>query len=319
MAKSNKNTKSPKSSETKKPFVMKNKDKKVKKETMQEKLEIKQANSNDKASRIVGTIFIGLGVLLVAFGIYSFVKFKAEPTFSENLEIPTMEYVTELTNKLEIEVKGSAADLDSVALFVNDERVDETRVKDGTYEFTYVVDGEGEYVLSVAGLKGFPFREIGDRSASVRALVDTTPPSSKDVKLVYKEETSDSTFKLSGTVEPNATVKLSRGVNEYTVIADKNGEFVLEGIGLDEGKNVFYVSLTDKAGNTVSLDEKVRIAYSPDADLNGDGAVSGTTDQLPQAAGDLDNLLIRNLMIIFGLAALLVFSGSSIYALNRKK
>lgn len=312
-----KSNKSSKSSKTKNPLIAKKK--KDKKESMREKLEIKQANSNDKASRIVGTIFIGLGILLVAFGIYSFIKFKAEPTFDEELEIPAMEYVTDLTNQLEIEVKGTATDLDSIALFVNDERVDEVRVKDGVYEFTYEVDGEGEYSVSVAGLKGFPFREIGTRSTSLIALVDTTAPSVDDVELIYKEETSDSTFKLSGTVEPNSTVKVSRGVNEYVAIADENGEFVVEGVGLDEGKNVFYIALTDKAGNTVSLDEKVRIAYSPDADLNGDGVVSGTTDQLPQAAGDLDNLLIRNLMVIFGLAALFVFSGSTIYAFNRKK
>jgi len=312
-----KSNKSSKSSKTKNPLIAKKK--KDKKESMREKLEIKQANSNDKASRIVGTIFIGLGILLVAFGIYSFIKFKAEPTFDEELEIPAMEYVTDLTNQLEIEVKGTATDLDSIALFVNDERVDEVRVKDGVYEFTYEVDGEGEYSVSVAGLKGFPFREIGTRSTSLIALVDTTAPSVDDVELIYKEETFDSTFKLSGTVEPNSTVKVSRGVNEYVAIADENGEFVVEGVGLDEGKNVFYIALTDKAGNTVSLDEKVRIAYSPDADLNGDGVVSGTTDQLPQAAGDLDNLLIRNLMVIFGLAALFVFSGSTIYAFNRKK
>jgi len=310
-----KSNKSSKSSKIRKPLIAK----KDKKESMREKLEIKQANSNDKASRIVGTIFIGLGILLVAFGIYSFIKFKAEPTFNEELEIPTMEYVTDLTNQLEIEVKGTSTELDSVALFINDERVDETRVKDGAYEFTYEVEVEGEYSVSVAGLKGFPFREIGARSSSVICLVDTTAPSVDDVKLVYKEETSDSTFKLSGTVEPNSTVKLSRGVNEYTGTADKNGKFVIEGVGLDDGKNVFYIALTDEAGNTVSLDEKVRIAYSPDADLNGDGAVAGSTDQLPQADGNLDNILIRNLMIIFGLAALFVFSGSSIYAFNRKK
>ena len=319
MANKKDNSKKSKSPKSKKPLIIKKK--KEEKESMKEKLEIKQTNSNDKASRIVGTIFIGLGVLLVAFGIYSFIKFKAEPTFNEELAIPTMEYVTDVTNQSEIEVKGTAVDLDSVALFINDERVDETRVKnDDSYTFTYEVDGEGEYAISVAGLKGFPFREISTRSESVIALVDTTTPSVEGVKLVYKEETSESTFKLSGTVEPKVTVKLSRGVNEYSATADENGEFLIEGATLDEGKNVFYVSLTDEAGNTVSLDEKVRIAYSPDADLNGDGAVSGTTDdQLPQAAGELDNLVIRNLMIIFGLAALFVFSGSWVYALNRKK
>lgn len=293
-----------------------------KKESMKNKVEVKSPTGADKASRIVGTIFIGLGILLVAFGIYSFLKFRAEPTYNEDLEVPTMEYVTDLTNEEEITVRGNAPDHDSVAVFVNDERVGETRVRDDSYEFTYEVEGEGEYAVSVAGLQGFPFREISPRSSSEVAVVDTTAPDPEEVELVYTEETGSSAFTLTGTVEPNAEVEVRRGVSTYQATADENGEFKVEGIALDEGKNVFYLSLTDQAGNTVSLDEKVRIAYSPGADVNGDGvtdgSVAGTGDTLPQASGELDNLLARNLMLIFGIAAIFVFSGSSIYAFKRK-
>ena len=294
------------------------------KESMKEKVEIKQPGNSDKASRIVGTIFIGLGILLVAFGVYSFVKFRAEPTYNEELAVPTMEEVTDITNEKEIIVKGKAEDYNSVAIFVNDERVGETRVKDGEYEYTYEVEEEGEYTVSVAGLQGFPFREISPRSMDVFAIVDTTAPDVDDLKLDYVEETNKETFTLSGKTEPNVTVEVRRGVNTYEATAADDGSFEIADIALDEGKNVFYVNLTDLAGNTVSLDEKVRIAYSPNADLNGDGVVdnrdvAGVDDQLPQAAGELDNRLARNLMIIFGLAALFVFSGSSIYAFNRKR
>jgi hypothetical protein len=282
-----------------------------KKESMKEKVEIKSPKGADKASRIVGTIFIGLGILLVA-----------EPTYNEDLAIPTMEYVTDLTNGEEIVVKGNAAGLDSVAVFINDERVGETRVKDDSYEYAYEVESEGEYAVSVAGLQGFPFREISARSSEEIAIVDRTTPDTEDIDLVYTKETGESVFVLSGNVEPNAAVEVRRGVSTYQATADEKGDFKIEGIALDEGKNVFYLSLTDLAGNTVSLDEKVRVAYSPGADLNGDGVtdsgVAGVDDTLPQASGELDSAIARTLMLIFAIAAIFIFSGSSIYALKRK-
>lgn len=321
--KSNKKSKAPKSQKrlpTKEGRKI-NKDK----ESMKKKVEIKTPNNGaDKASRIVGTIFIGLGILLVAFGLYSFLKFRAEPTYNEELETPTIEFVTDVTNEEEIVVRGKAPGYSSVAVFVNDERVGETRVRDDAYEFTYEIEDEGEYAVAVAGLQGFPFREISPKTSTEIAQVDRTAPDVEDIDLQYIEETNESTFTLTGNTEPKVTVQVRRGVSTYEATADDSGDFRVEGISLDEGKNVFYLNLTDPAGNTVSLDEKVRIAYSPDADLNGDGVVddrdvAGTGDTLPQASGELDNLLVRNLMLIFGLASLFVFSGSSIYAFNRKK
>ena len=294
-----------------------------KKASMKEKVEVKTPGDTDKASRIVGTIFIGLGILLVAFGIYSFLNFRAEPTYNEDLSVPTMEHVTDLTNGEEIVVSGTAAGFDSVAVFINDERVGETKVDNDSYEFVYEVESEGEYAVSVAGLQGFPFREISTRSSTQTALVDRTGPDTKDIDLLYTKETDKSAFILSGNVEANTAVELRRGVSIYQVTADEQGAFRIEGVALDEGKNVFYLNLTDPAGNTVSLDEKVRVAYSPGADLNGDGVVTdrdvaGADDTLPQASGEFENLIARNLMFIFGIAAILVFSGSSIYALKRE-
>jgi hypothetical protein len=320
--KSNKNEKAPKNQRN--LLTKEGRSMRKSKESMKEKVEIKQPGNSDKASRIVGTIFIGLGILLVAFGIYSFVNFRAEPTYNEELAVPSIEEVTDITNEKEIKVKGQAEDYNSVAIFINDERVGETRVKDGEFEYTYEVEQEGEYTVSVAGLQGFPFREISPRSMDVFAIVDITAPDVDDLELEYIEETNRETFTLTGKTEPNVSVEVRRGVNTYEATAADDGTFEISDIALDEGKNVFYVNLTDPAGNTVSLDDKVRIAYSPNADLNGDGVVdnrdvAGADDQLPQAAGELDNLLARNLMIIFGLAALFVFSGSSMYAFNRKK
>jgi hypothetical protein len=318
--KSNKFTKAPNSQKR----LPTKEGRRIDKESMKEKVEIKSPSGGDKASRIVGTIFIGLGILLVAFGVYSFLKFRSEPTFNEELEVATIDQISELTNAESIKIKGNAPGYDSVALFLNDEKVAEARVKDEMYEFNYEIEEEGEYTVAVAALKGFPLREIGPRSESQIAIVDRTPPDADNVELKYAEETAQSTFTLTGTTEANVSIEVRRGVNTYETVADENGVFKVEEISLDEGKNVFYLNLTDPAGNTVSLDEKVRIAYSPGADLNGDGVsdgrdVAGADDTLPQASGEFDNLLIRNLMLIFGIASLFVFTGSSVYALNRRK
>ncbi len=308
----------------------KNSSKREVRKSMKEKVQLKSVNGNDKASRIVGTIFIGLGVLLVAFGIYSFIQFRADPIFEETFVTPSWEYVTEVTNKGEIMVKGEAPEYDSVAIFVNDEKIDEVKVEDGVFEYIYTTDDEGEFAISVAGLKGFPIRKISVRSAEFVAVVDKTSPSSDEVELIYGGETNKESFRMTGSVEPNATVEIKRGVEVYLSLADGEGYFEILDIVLDAGKNVFSVSISDAAGNVTFLDEKVRVEYAVDGRINGDAVadqytedsgrvVAGTGDTIPQAAGELDIRLVRTLMLIFGVAAIFVFSGSSVYAFSKRR
>jgi hypothetical protein len=54
------------------------------KQSMAEKVVI-QRKDNEMASRIVGTIFIVVGVILVGLGIYSFVTYNVEPELDEIL------------------------------------------------------------------------------------------------------------------------------------------------------------------------------------------------------------------------------------------
>ena len=64
-----------------------------KEESMKNKVEIKQPSSvkQEKLSRLVGSIFIGLGVLLVAFGIFSYIKYREEPLLDPEFESPQIE------------------------------------------------------------------------------------------------------------------------------------------------------------------------------------------------------------------------------------
>ncbi len=289
-------------------------------DSMRSKVEIKKPipANQEKISRLVGSLFIGLGVLLVAFGIFSYIKYREDPLLDPQLEAPALQESTSITNGDKIFVKGNANGYDNVFVYVNDEKVGDVKVDDeGKYSFEYTLEDEGEYTVAVAGVKGFPNRNISPKSDSMISIIDKSAPSQDRVTLKYGEETNKDTFILVGTTEPNAAIQIKRGTESYDGLADKEGSFRIEGISLDEGKNVFAVYVKDVAGNQVLLDEKVRVAYSPTGSVNGDAVVD---ENIPQAAGSFDELIGNKLMMLFGLIALGAFLSSStvVYLKNRR-
>ena len=289
-------------------------------DSMKSKVEIKQPlpQNQEKISRLVGSVFIGMGILLVAFGIFSFIKFREEPLLDPELEAPAAASVTSITNDETIVVKGEAKGYDSIFVYVNEEKVGEAKVgDDAKYSFEYTVEEQGEYSIAVAGVKGFPNRYISPMSESKISVVDYTSPDKDTVTIKYGPETNKDTFILVGTTEADATIEVKRGTESFEGLADKEGKFRIEGITLDEGKNVFSVYITDLAGNQVLLDEKVRITYSASGDVNGDAVID---EDIPQAAGTFDEIFGNQLMMLFGIIALLAFSTSStfVYLKNRK-
>ncbi len=290
----------------------------VENESMKNKVEIKQPISpnQERVSRLVGSLFIGLGVLLLAFGVFSYIKFREEPLLDPNLEAPKLVESTTITNGDTLKIKGDAAGYDNVFVYVNDQKVGEAKVEDSKFSYDYKVDNEGEYNISIAGVKGFPNRKISTSSEVISSIVDRTAPSKESVTIKYGEETNKDTFILVGNTEPNASVVVKRGTESFDGLADKEGSFRIEGIALDEGKNVFAILIKDLAGNEITLDEKIRVTYSPTGSVNGDAVVD---ENIPQAAGTFDELIGNNLMMIFGLLALISFIGSSTVSYLRNK
>lgn len=278
---------------------------------MTSKVEVKQPENRgqDRVSRIVGSAFIGIGVLLVAFGVYSFIRFREEPTLDANLEAPMLEDVTALTNGDRILVRGSASGYDNVFVYVNDEKADSVKVNsEDKFEYEYVVSTQGNYTVDVAGVKGFPARSMSVRSITKNSTVDWTAPSADSVSVKYGPETNKETFTVVGSAEQGATITLVRGVSSYEALADNDGNFRIDDIPLDEGKNVFSLSIKDLAGNETSVDEKIRVSYSPTGSVNGDAVIDAN---LPQAAGELDFLIGNQLMMIFALIALVTFTSTT--------
>lgn len=288
-------------------------------ESMKSKVEIKSPDKNrqENMSRIVGSIFIGLGVLLVAFGVYSFIRFREEPALDIELEAPILSEVTSLTSGDTILIRGNAKGFEDVFVYVNDIKVASVKVgDDDIFTYEYKVDSEGEYIVTVAGVKGFPNRVMGPKSDIKSALVDWTDPNPELFTFTYGEETNKDTFIVAGNAEPLSTVTVKRGTDSYSAIADSNGKYRIDGIALDEGKNVFTTTVKDQAGNEITLDEKIRVTYSPSGSINGD-AVAGVSDDIPQAAGEFDMLIGNNLMLLFGVIAMVAFGISYVYV-NKK-
>ena len=282
---------------------------KLNKKSMAEKVVI-QRRDNEMASRIVGTIFIIVGTILVGLGIYSFVTYKTEPKLDKDIKVPVLSEIDSATNKKSITLKGTADDVSKVRIFVNDELLDTVKVEDKKFTYKWEIEDEGIYTIMVDGLKGFPKQKKSESSDAVMVTVDWTSPS-KNISLDYTEESASSSLLVKGTTEADTTVYVKRGTELFSTVSDNDGNFEITLTLEDEGKNVFNILLEDKAGNQTVPDEKIRVTYSPSADVDGDG----TTDELPEASGNLSEALrdiaANNLMSIFGVLGLLVMAGTS--------
>ena len=309
-----KKSKSAKTSKVSKKVVKKTQPK----DSMVSKVEVKKPDSQEKISRIVGTIFIFLGIVLIGYGIYSFVKFGRTPELDETLDTPSLSGTEVITNDENILIKGTADSFDEVFVYVDNEEVARVKVDaEGIFEYDYPVEDEGTYAVSVAGVKGFPKRYISLQSDMRMVEVDRTDPVLTEID--YPEEVGTESFTLVGNVEPNAEVIVTRGTDKYVATCDEQGDFKVTEILLDEGPNVFAVSIVDEAGNEVKLDDKVKVTYSSDSDVNG----NAVTDEIPVASGELEEamqkLLGNNLMMLFGLIAIVAFFFSTGFAFLKYK
>lgn len=288
------------------------------KKSMLSKVEIKKPDNQEKISRIVGSIFIFLGIVLISYGIYSFLRFSRTPELDEVLDTPSLAGTEEITNREEIKIQGVAEGFDEVFVYVDNEEVGRVKVdKDFVFEFEYPVEREGKYAVSVAGVRGFPKRYISLQSDMRMVEVDRTPPELTEID--YPVEVGTETFTLVGATEPGAEIVVRRGTDKYVEDSGDDGEFRMSGILLDDGPNVFGVTITDEAGNELEVKEKVKVIYSEESDVDGDAVM----DEIPVASGELEAAMQiifgNNLMRLFGLLAVLAFAFSSGFVLVKYK
>ncbi|HAM37694.1 MAG: hypothetical protein UR96_C0022G0003 [candidate division WS6 bacterium GW2011_GWC1_36_11] len=294
----------------------------IKKEkSMVAKVEVKAPRDSEKVSQIVGAIFIFLGVLLVAFGVYSFIKYSATPQLNETLVSPSVSDIPSVTNNSTVTVSGNANGYDTVYVYVNGEKNQTVKVGNkGEFSVDVVLNEEGNYEITVAGVKGFPKRYLSAQSLAESITVDKQAPVLEEIN--YSKEVGTETFTVTGTVEEDAQVIVKRGTDYYSATCDAKGYFKIVSIALDQGANVFNMIIKDVAGNETVLDGEIKVTYSPDSSVNGDAV---TDDSLPVAAGEFsrmtDYLLGDNLVLVFGILALLsgVATTSVLYVKSKKE
>ncbi len=309
-----KKTKSAEKVKSSKNFVKKGDSKK----SMLSKVEIKKPDNQEKVSKIVGSVFIFLGIVLIGYGIYSFIKFSKTPELDEALDTPSLSGTEVLTNEEKIVIKGVAEDFDEVFVYVDSEEKGRVKVdSDSSFEYEYPVEDEGKYAVSVAGVKGFPKRYISLQSDMRIVEVDRKAPELAEVN--YPVEVGTESFTLVGNTEPATEVVVKRGVDKYVSTADENGDFKVTGILLEEGPNVFTLTISDEAGNELEVEEKIKVIYSMDSNVNG----NAVADEIPIASGELSKamqtIFSNNLMMVFGLLAILLFMLSTGFVVVKYK
>lgn len=290
-------------------------------ETMVSKVEVKSpSKDSERASKAVGTIFIILGILLVAFGVYSFVKYRENPQLDDSLVSPSLSTVPTTTKESVVTINGNATGYDTVYVYVNGEKVESVKVgENGNFSSDISLANEGEYEVTVAGVKGFPTRYLSAQSLKETIVIDRQAPVLKDIK--YSSEVGTKTFTVIGTSEKGAQIIVKRGTDYYSAECDDQGNFKIVSIALDEGVNVFNMVIRDAAGNETVLENQIKVTYSPNSSVNGDAV---RDNSIPVAAGEFsrmtDFLLGNNLVTVFGILALLgSLTTSSVLYLKSKR
>jgi len=289
-------------------------------DSMLSKIEVKSPEDQEKVSKIVGTVFITLGLLLIGYGIFSFVRYSRNPEFDESLQAPSLSGTEILTKEENITIKGIADGYSEVFVYVDNEEVGRVKVSsEGDFEYSHKAEKEGKYAVSVAGVKGFPKRYISSQSDMRIVTVDRTGPEVKS--LGYPREVGSEKFTLVGEAEKGCSITIKRGTDVYTGKCDEKGEFKVTGIVLEEGPNVYTLEIQDEAGNVTKAEEKIKVTYSKESSVNGDAVYD--ENGLPVASGELEdalNFVLGNkLMMGFGIVALFGFLLSSAVVVLRRK
>jgi hypothetical protein len=263
--------------------------------------------------------FVIAGLTIVALVILIFTISKIPYRVDPNLPIPTLDNVDSYTKDETIVLTGDGIPGEKISIYINDKLQNQLTTVDeyGTFEFPEIpLTEEGEYEYEVITIQGSILKKRSELSNTVTTIVDRTPPS-KDVEIVFPEETDVDEAIISGNAEENVYIILEKGVDEYETKTNEEGFFQFDNIPLVSGENTFYVSIKDEAGNEVLSSNQANVTYTPGS-VNGDGVYS----DLPESAGELksalDIILSQKIMLIFGLLSLVFLSASSTVLYKKK-
>ncbi len=103
---------------------------------------------------------------------------------------------------------------------------------------------------------------LGDLKSSKhpQTVEDTIPPPVPRFTYI-PEATNSGQLKISGVTEPQSKVYLTINSEKIETGVDEEGNFEVEKVDLDKGKNTLYALAEDEAGNKSDSTEKLEIIY----------------------------------------------------------
>lgn len=226
-----------------------------------------ERKKNIRSAYVFGALTIVSLVLLFFFGLPAIVKFSAflgevrksgEPVSIEDTTPPApprLDEIPEFTNKLNIDISGSAEPGSTVIIKFNSDEVEILVNKEGIFSKSYGLQ-KGNNVFSLVARDSSG--NISQESDSFRVVFDDTPPELTIAKPENESQYFGSRQRqivIEGTTESDANVT----INDRFVSVSENGGFTFA-TTLNEGENVFAIKSIDPAGN--STEESLNLTFS---------------------------------------------------------
>ncbi|WP_372899505.1 Ig-like domain-containing protein, partial [Stieleria sp.] len=213
------------------------------------------------------------------------------------------DWTDRITHATSLVVSLDVPELANVAFFVDGNPHAEFLLPQGAGEVTLAGIAEGNHVITalVTDVAG----NVSAVGAALDVSIDTTPPNSVVADLQLPPLNSDSGV-LSGSTDAYATVRIYRGLDSQTAIAEtiaaSDGGFQIDAIRIADGVNRFRVVAEDIAGNAIETNvsarydapdlsaPQIKLALERDTGvsdtdrLTNDPTVSGMVDDASQIA-----------------------------------
>lgn len=236
---------------------------------MQMKSRLSKRVENQALKSIVLTVvgIIVVIVLLVKFGIPLFAnisfmlgsgntKEDISKKKSSYVAPPTLNNTFSATNSATITVSGSAPAKQTITLYVNNEKVDETTANDSnSFSFGQVNLKPGDNSIKAKATDDTKTQSDFSNELTV-TLLNKAPSLTIDSPSDGQEfKKDDKTASVTGKTDPGVKVT----INDFWAIVDEKGNYSYS-LPLHDGDNDIKIVATDDAGNKTEQSRKVKYA-----------------------------------------------------------
>ena len=164
---------------------------------------------------------------------------------------PRLDTLPQETNSSTLTISGFSQDETTVTVFINMQKVGETKVVNGKFQFENLTLSEGENEISAKSIS--QSGKESDFSASIKVILDKTPPK-LDVESPSDGQSfsQDNRIKVIGKTDKDVQVY----ANGFLASVNNEGNFEVF-VPVSEGESSIEIKAVDEAGNTKTETRKV--------------------------------------------------------------